>query len=467
MTEEIKEMSNDSEKSAVFISMYGKVQGVGFRKKLKIFCDKVGLFGWVQNMRSGSVEAFLEGPQSAIDAVMADLHLGKMSAKIYEMTLAKCMPVGVTAFTIHPTKAELLKDLEVAPIMLDQVKLLSKASSQINSYLMRLSSSGAAEDKKKYEAELSEIARTLPNRYLGEPLVQRQKRLPFKLTDVAPSFASECWNNKAFNRVLMSRQGTTPEMLLDNKILGQEFIRQLGLRLPEVYQVDVPLAEIKPRPGVVIKPVRASGSKGVYSFKTCNEIYHLGENKELHSIEEFRLDAAQTLEKIKRPDRWMCEELILNFDDELPNDLKMLTFYGRVAIVQEATRLPTRVCYYDRAGNPISTGRYLNLQFEGTGVLPEYIDLAEKISQKIPMPFCRIDFLKAKDGPVFGEFTPKPGNFHQFDEKTDTFLGAEYIKARARLVADLLQGKVFQEYNHFVASVNQQPSRKAKSGRAV
>ena len=123
-------------------------------------------------------------------------------------------------------------------------------------------------------------------------------------------------------------------------------------------------------------------------------------------------------------------------------------------LVQEATRMPTRVCYYDPNGKKIRTGRYEDIEFEGTGVLPEYIEAAENISLKIPIPFCRIDFLKSKDGPVFGEFTPAPGNFQGFDAKTDAWLGREFARARGRLHADLLAGKEFSEFKSFVASLD-------------
>ena len=115
--------------------------------------------------------------------------------------------------------------------------------------------------------------------------------------------------------------------------------------------------------------------------------------------------------------------------------------------------MPSRYCYYTPAGDPVITGRYMDRAFAGTGLEPGYVELAEAISLQIPMPFCRIDFLKSAHGPVFCEFTPKPGNFHQFDTPTDTLLGAEFARARARLTADLLKGKRFEAFDAFVARV--------------
>ena len=101
----------------------------------------------------------------------------------------------------------------------------------------------------------------------------------------------------------------------------------------------------------------------------------------------------------------------------------------------------------------MQTGKYEEEEFLGSGISRQHIELAEKISLRIPVPFIRIDFLKSKDGPVFGEFTPKPGNFQGFDAETDAWLGKEFAEARGRLVADLMKGKTFTEFDAFVASL--------------
>lgn len=61
----------------------------------------------------------------------------------------------------------------------------------------------------------------------------------------------------------------------------------------------------------------------------------------------------------------------------------------------------------------------------------------------------RIDFLKSKNGMVFGEFTPRPGGYEQFNDEIDRWLGEYFLKAEGRLVIDLLNGKNFDYYKRF------------------
>jgi acylphosphatase len=48
----------------------GRVQGVFFRVETKRAADRIGVFGWVRNLRDGTVEAVFEGEQDRVDAVL-------------------------------------------------------------------------------------------------------------------------------------------------------------------------------------------------------------------------------------------------------------------------------------------------------------------------------------------------------------------------------------------------------------
>ena len=50
---------------------HGSVQGVGFRYRMYYAARANGVSGWVKNLYDGTVEAELEGTESAIDTAVA------------------------------------------------------------------------------------------------------------------------------------------------------------------------------------------------------------------------------------------------------------------------------------------------------------------------------------------------------------------------------------------------------------
>jgi len=52
------------------VRITGRVQGVWFRQSTKQTADKFGVCGWIRNNPDRSVEAVLEGPRPAIQAVI-------------------------------------------------------------------------------------------------------------------------------------------------------------------------------------------------------------------------------------------------------------------------------------------------------------------------------------------------------------------------------------------------------------
>jgi acylphosphatase len=49
------------------LRIHGKVQGVGYRFYATRVARRMGLKGWIQNNRDGSVEALVEGEKKSID----------------------------------------------------------------------------------------------------------------------------------------------------------------------------------------------------------------------------------------------------------------------------------------------------------------------------------------------------------------------------------------------------------------
>jgi acylphosphatase len=48
----------------------GRVQGVFFRMETKRAAERLGVSGWVRNLRDGTVEALFEGKKADVDAVL-------------------------------------------------------------------------------------------------------------------------------------------------------------------------------------------------------------------------------------------------------------------------------------------------------------------------------------------------------------------------------------------------------------
>jgi acylphosphatase len=60
----------------------GRVQGVFFRMETKRAADKIGVFGWVRNLRDGTVEAVFEGERERVDAVLQWCKQGPPHARV-------------------------------------------------------------------------------------------------------------------------------------------------------------------------------------------------------------------------------------------------------------------------------------------------------------------------------------------------------------------------------------------------
>ena len=67
----------------VFIKIYGRVQGIGFRywavKKADEIC---GLSGWVHNESDGTVEIMMRGEEAAVDQMVLACHQGPLLARV-------------------------------------------------------------------------------------------------------------------------------------------------------------------------------------------------------------------------------------------------------------------------------------------------------------------------------------------------------------------------------------------------
>ena len=244
--------------------------------------------------------------------------------------------------------------------------------------------------------------------------------------------------------------GSAPEWLLNSKARGYKFVATLGVSYPEIVQENVRVSAIEQRTGVAVKPTSAAGSRGVYLVLGDGRVFEprCGEWLSDWSAMLASMDDVMSGPRPVR-DRWAVEALVTEdaAGTRPGRDLKFYCFYGRVGLVLEIDRWAgDSYCEWDRDGNAVFSGKYDGKRFDGEGVTPSQIELAERIGAEIPAPFIRIDFLRsatAAEGMMFCEFTPRPGNFHRFGADVDRQLGEAFLDADARLARDLLAGKRF------------------------
>ena len=72
----------------------GRVQGVAFRQATVEEARRLGLAGWVRNLRDGSVEALAEGDRRAVEALVAWCRHGPRLARVQDVRVEWRDPLG-------------------------------------------------------------------------------------------------------------------------------------------------------------------------------------------------------------------------------------------------------------------------------------------------------------------------------------------------------------------------------------
>lgn len=73
----------------VFIT--GKVQGVYFRKSMKLKAEQNKVNGWVKNLRDGRVEAVVEGEDKNVDLTTEWCHSGPSGSIVEDIVVRREM----------------------------------------------------------------------------------------------------------------------------------------------------------------------------------------------------------------------------------------------------------------------------------------------------------------------------------------------------------------------------------------
>lgn len=74
----------------VQLKVEGRVQGVGYRYSACAEGLRLGLNGWVRNRGDGRVELEAEGPEEAVDLLVAWCWRGPAFARVSEVEVVSC-----------------------------------------------------------------------------------------------------------------------------------------------------------------------------------------------------------------------------------------------------------------------------------------------------------------------------------------------------------------------------------------
>jgi acylphosphatase len=81
----------------------GRVQGVWYRESMRREAQRLGVTGWVRNRTDGSVEAVVQGPAEAVDAMLAWAQRGPEAADVKSLEVAEARG-EFAAFEKRPTE---------------------------------------------------------------------------------------------------------------------------------------------------------------------------------------------------------------------------------------------------------------------------------------------------------------------------------------------------------------------------
>jgi DNA ligase D-like protein (predicted 3'-phosphoesterase) len=95
----------DPEAKGVRATVRGRVQAVGFRDAALNRASELGVLGWVRNGEEGEVLVHAEGPEAAVDRLLAFLGEGPPAARVSEVEVANTKVEGHEQFAVRGVSA--------------------------------------------------------------------------------------------------------------------------------------------------------------------------------------------------------------------------------------------------------------------------------------------------------------------------------------------------------------------------
>ncbi|MDO8532142.1 MAG: acylphosphatase [Dehalococcoidia bacterium] len=75
-------------------TIYGRVQGVGYRAFVEGWARALGLSGYVRNLPDGAVEVVAEGSRERLEALLERLRAGHSLARVQRVSEIWAIPTG-------------------------------------------------------------------------------------------------------------------------------------------------------------------------------------------------------------------------------------------------------------------------------------------------------------------------------------------------------------------------------------
>ncbi len=91
--------------AAVRVVVRGKVQGIGYREATRTRAHELGAMGWVRNGEDGEVLVHAEGPEAAVDELVAFLREGPAAAQVDDVKTEPVKVEGHEQFAIRGVSA--------------------------------------------------------------------------------------------------------------------------------------------------------------------------------------------------------------------------------------------------------------------------------------------------------------------------------------------------------------------------
>jgi acylphosphatase len=85
----------------VRVIISGRVQGVFFRASCARLAEDLGISGWVRNLPQGQLEAVFQGPDAAVDEMLAWCRHGPPDARVDGLDVLAEGPMQRTGFRVE------------------------------------------------------------------------------------------------------------------------------------------------------------------------------------------------------------------------------------------------------------------------------------------------------------------------------------------------------------------------------